>query len=70
MKRTSAVRRHDGRTSRQAARAKRNAMNDVKIARIAGLFGLACVALTFGQFPLWLNRNHPIDESRRCFPRR
>jgi hypothetical protein len=29
-------------------------MNDVRIARITGAFGLACVALTFGQFPLWL----------------
>ena len=28
-------------------------MNDVRIARITGAFGLACVALTFGQFPLW-----------------
>ena len=29
-------------------------MGDLKIARITGWFGLACVALTFGQFPLWL----------------
>ena len=29
-------------------------MNDVRIARITGAFGIACVALTFGQFPLWL----------------
>ena len=26
-------------------------MDDVKIARITGVCGLACVALTFGQFP-------------------
>jgi hypothetical protein len=29
-------------------------MNDVTIARSTGVFGIACVALTFGQFPLWL----------------
>ena len=32
-------------------------MNDVRIARITGAFGLACVALTFGQFPLWLGNS-------------
>ena len=34
-------------------------MNDVKIARLTGVFGLACVALTFGQFPLWLVGSPP-----------
>ena len=34
-------------------------MNDVKIARITGVFGIACVALTFGQFPLWLVGSAP-----------
>jgi len=34
-------------------------MNDVKIARITGLFGLACVGLTFSQFPLWLVGSPP-----------
>jgi hypothetical protein len=34
-------------------------MNDVKIARITGVFGIACVALTFGQFPLWLVGSPP-----------
>lgn len=29
-------------------------MNDVRIARITGASGLARVALTFGEFPLWL----------------
>jgi hypothetical protein len=29
-------------------------MNDVRIARITGACGLACVALSVGQFPLWL----------------
>ena len=29
-------------------------MNDVRIARITGASGLACVALSVGQFPLWL----------------
>jgi len=34
-------------------------MNDPKIARITGVFGVACVALTFGQFPLWLVGSPP-----------
>jgi len=34
-------------------------MNDVKIARITGVFGIACVALTFRQFPLWLVGSAP-----------
>jgi len=29
-------------------------MNDVRIARITGAFGIACVTLSLGQFPLWL----------------
>ena len=29
-------------------------MNDVRVARITGACGLACVALSVGQFPLWL----------------
>jgi hypothetical protein len=34
-------------------------MSDARIARITGTFGLACVALTFGQFPLWMVGNPP-----------
>ena len=34
-------------------------MNDRTIARITGAFGLACVGLTFGQFPLWLVGSSP-----------
>lgn len=34
-------------------------MNDLKVARITGLFGLACVGLTFSQFPLWLVGSPP-----------
>lgn len=34
-------------------------MNDVKIARITGVFGVACVALTVGRFPLWLVGSPP-----------
>ncbi|HEX8030396.1 MAG TPA: hypothetical protein VF491_18105 [Vicinamibacterales bacterium] len=33
-------------------------MNDVRIARITGTCGLACVAPSVGQFPLWLG-NYP-----------
>jgi hypothetical protein len=40
--------------SRALATARRDAMDDVKIARVTGGVGVACVALTFGQFPLWL----------------
>jgi hypothetical protein len=34
-------------------------MDDVKIARVTGGFGVACVALSFGQFPLWLVGSAP-----------
>ena len=34
-------------------------MNGLRIARITGSFGIACVALTFGQFPLWLVGSPP-----------
>ena len=30
-------------------------MDDIKIARVTGGIGVACVALTFGQFPLRLS---------------
>ena len=42
-------------------------MNDVKIARITGVFGIACVALTFGQFPLWLVGSPPSVYDGRGF---
>jgi hypothetical protein len=28
-------------------------VNDIRIARLTGICGIVCVALTFGQFPLW-----------------
>jgi hypothetical protein len=34
-------------------------MDDVKIARVTGVCGVACVALSFGQFPLWLVGSPP-----------
>ena len=42
-------------------------MDDVKIARITGVGGLACVALTFGQFPLWLVGTSPSMYDGRAF---
>ena len=42
-------------------------MNDVKVARITGVFGIACVALTFGQFPLWLVGSPPSVYDGRGF---
>ena len=42
-------------------------MNDVKIAPITGVFGIACVALTFGQFPLWLVGSPPSVYDGRGF---
>jgi len=42
-------------------------MNDVKIARISGACGIACVALTFGQFPLWLVGTAPSVYDGRGF---
>ena len=42
-------------------------MDDVKIARITGVGGLACVALTFGQFPLWLVGTSPSVYDGRAF---
>jgi hypothetical protein len=42
-------------------------MNDTKIARITGVFGVACVALTFGQFPLWLVGSPPSVYDGRGF---
>jgi hypothetical protein len=42
-------------------------MKGVTIARITGAFGLACVALTFGQFPLWLVGSPPSVYDGRGF---
>jgi hypothetical protein len=42
-------------------------MNDARITRITGAFGIACVALTFGQFPLWSRPGKTCGMSR--FPR-
>jgi hypothetical protein len=42
-------------------------MSDAKIARITGLSGIVCVALTFGQFPLWLVGNPPSVYDGRGF---
>jgi hypothetical protein len=42
-------------------------MNDVRIARHTGTFGIACVALTFGQFPLWLVGSAPSVYDGRGF---
>jgi uncharacterized membrane protein YeaQ/YmgE (transglycosylase-associated protein family) len=42
-------------------------MDDVKIARITGVAGLACVALTFVQFPLWLVGTSPSVYDGRAF---
>jgi hypothetical protein len=42
-------------------------MDDVKIAHITGAGGLACVALTFGQFPLWLVGTSPSVYDGRAF---
>ena len=42
-------------------------MSDAKIARITGLSGIVCVALTFGQFPLWLAGNPPSVYDGRGF---
>jgi hypothetical protein len=42
-------------------------MSDAKIARITGLSGIVCVALTFGQFPLWLVGNPPSVYNGRGF---
>ena len=42
-------------------------MEDIKIARITGLCGIACVALTFGQFPLWLVGSAPSVYDGRGF---
>ena len=42
-------------------------MSDMKIARITGLSGIVCVALTFGQFPLWLIGNPPSIYDGRGF---
>ncbi len=42
-------------------------MNDRTIARITGAFGLACVGLTFGQFPLWLVGSPPSVYDGRAF---
>jgi hypothetical protein len=39
--------------------AGRDAMNDVKVVRVTGVCGVACVALTFGQFPLCLVGSSP-----------
>jgi hypothetical protein len=39
-------------------------MNDAKIARITGVFGITCVALTFGQFPLWLGSAPSVYDGR------
>jgi hypothetical protein len=32
----------------------RTAMSDSSIARITGMFGVACVLLSWAQFPLWV----------------
>jgi hypothetical protein len=42
-------------------------MDDVKIARVTGVCGVACVALTFGQFPLWLVGGSPSVYDGRAF---
>jgi hypothetical protein len=42
-------------------------MNDLRIARLTGTFGIACVALSFGQFPLWLVGNPPSVYDGRGF---
>ena len=42
-------------------------MNDRTIARITGAFGLACVGLSFGQFPLWLVGSPPSVYDGRAF---
>jgi len=42
-------------------------MNDPTIARITGAFGLTCVVLTFGQFPLWLVGSPPSVYDGRAF---
>src|SRR5437667_5954608 len=47
------------RTVRTVTTARRDAMDDLKIARITGVCGLTCVALTGGQFPLWLVGSSP-----------
>jgi hypothetical protein len=42
-------------------------MSDLRIARLTGTFGIACVALSFGQFPLWLVGNPPSVYDGRGF---
>jgi len=42
-------------------------MDDLKIARITGVCGLTCVALTGGQFPLWLVGSSPSVYDGRAF---
>ncbi|MGE5803518.1 MAG: hypothetical protein ACM358_14820 [Gemmatimonadota bacterium] len=42
-------------------------MSDIRIARLTGTFGIVCVALTFGQFPLWLVGSAPSVYDGRGF---
>ena len=44
-------------------------MTDSSIARITGRFGVACVVLSWAQFPLWVIGGAPTDFDRESLVR-
>ena len=44
-------------------------MTDSSIARITGMFGVACVLLSWAQFPLWVIGGAPTDFDREALAR-
>ena len=44
-------------------------MTDSSIARITGMFGVACVLLSWAQFPLWVIGGVPTDFDREALAR-
>jgi hypothetical protein len=45
-------------------------MTDSSIARITGMFGVACVLLSWAHFPLWVIGGAPTDFDREALARR